>query len=168
MASMERGCLAAVLVGLVLLSGSCAVMAGVDLGTGASGSNGQRYDPAVLSGIMVFSLGVLAFCGYMLWRMVTRRPAGAADDAGRSEPPPRRTDADREREILRLAEHEHGRLTVTEVAARCDMTVAEAKAALDQLVRQQVAAIQVTQAGVLVYVFPGLLSDDDKAGAKDF
>jgi hypothetical protein len=32
----------------------------------------------------------------------------------------------------------------------------------------QVAVIQVTPTGVLVYVFPGLLSDDEKAQSKDF
>ena len=67
--------------------------------------------------------------------------------------------------MLRFAEAEHGRVTVPEVATSCDMTIAEAKATLDRLVTQQAATIQVTQAGVLVYVFPGFLSDDDKARA---
>jgi hypothetical protein len=48
------------------------------------------------------------------------------------------------------------------------MTIAEAKATLDRLVLQQAATIQVTQAGILVYVFPGFLSDDEKASATDF
>jgi hypothetical protein len=51
---------------------------------------------------------------------------------------------------------------------RCDLTIAEAKAELDRLAAAQVAQIQVTQNGVLVYVFPGFLSDEEKARAQDF
>ena len=58
--------------------------------------------------------------------------------------------------MLRLAEQEHGRVTVPEVAARCHMTIEEAKTELDRLVLHQVAEIQVTGSGVLVYVFPRL------------
>jgi hypothetical protein len=69
---------------------------------------------------------------------------------------------------LRLAEQEHGRVTIPEVAARCTMTFEESKTELDRLVLHQVAEIQVTASGVLVYVFPGFLSDKDKAGATEF
>jgi hypothetical protein len=156
---MERGCLVAILVGVILASGSCATMAGVDL---ANGGGESKTEPSVLVGIMVFSVGVLVACGSLLWRMLRPTPSGS----GASRPA--RTDADREREVLRLAEIEHGRLTVTETAARCDLTIAEAKEALDRLAAQQAAEIQVTQNGVLVYVFPGFLSDDDKSRARDF
>ena len=70
--------------------------------------------------------------------------------------------------MLRLAEIEHGRVTIPEVAARCTMTVEESKEELDRLVLNEVAEIQVTETGVLVYVFPGFLSDKDKARATDF
>lgn len=158
---MERGCLAAILIGVMLLSGTCVTMAGVDL---ANGGGSSKTEPSVLIGIMVFSAGVLAACGFLLWRMLRPTPSGSAPAASR----PPRTDADRERDVLKLAEIEHGRLTVTETAARCDMTIVEAKATLDRFVSLQVAEIHVTANGVLVYVFGGFLSDDDKSRARDF
>lgn len=57
---------------------------------------------------------------------------------------------------------------MAEVAARCDLTVSEAKALLDRFVLQEIAALHVTDSGVLVYVFSGFLSDDEKARAQDF
>jgi len=59
-------------------------------------------------------------------------------------------------------------VTVAEVAAHCRVTVTEAKTDLDRMVSQQVAQLLVTETGVLVYVFPGFLSDDEKARARDF
>jgi hypothetical protein len=84
------------------------------------------------------------------------------------EPPAPPSEADRERQVLRYAETEHGRLTVSEVAAGCDMTIAEAKSTLDRLVTLEAATIQVAESGILVYVFPGFLSDEDKTRAGDF
>ena len=161
---MERGCLVAILVAVVLGSGACVATAAVDLATG--GSN-DKTDPAVVTGIMVFSAGVMIACGYLLWRMLRPSSPGAGSVQAGASPVPR-TDADRERDVLRLAEVELGRLTVTETAVRCALTVAEAKETLDRLVTQQVAEIQVTPDGVLVYVFSGFLSDDDMSRARDF
>ena len=48
------------------------------------------------------------------------------------------------------------------------MTIEESKTELDRLVLNEVAEIQVTERGVLVYVFRGFLSDKDKARAGDF
>ena len=59
-------------------------------------------------------------------------------------------------------------MTVPEVAARCNMTIAEARATLDRMVLQEAATMQVTQDGILVYVFSGFLSDDEKSQATDF
>ena len=59
-------------------------------------------------------------------------------------------------------------MTVAEVAAHCRLTVTQSKTDLDRLVAQQVAELQVTEHGVLVYVFSGFLSDEDKASAHDF
>ena len=83
-------------------------------------------------------------------------------------PPPPQTDDERERSVLRFAESEHGRVTVAEVATGCNMSLADAKATLDRLVILDVSEIRVTQNGVLVYVFPGFLSDEEKAQATDF
>ena len=130
----------------------------------------------------------MAAGAYLAWRMLRPRPAaagaarpgaepaGPTDDgrrparrpASRERTAPPANAAERERRVLRLAELEHGRVTVPEVAARCTMTMEESKAELDRLVLDEVAEIQVTASGVLVYVFPGFLSDKDKARATDF
>lgn len=168
---MERGCLGAVGIGIVLVSGFFVAAALGDILSGGDGKTSM----GVLVGLLVFFGGLMAVGAYLAWRMF--RPRGASvganggaggDQAGsgrRTRPP---TDADRDRQVLRFAETEKGRVTVPEVAAHCDMTIAEAKATLDRLVLQQAATIHVTQAGVLVYVFPGFLSDEDKARATDF
>jgi len=164
---MERGCLGAVGIGIMLASAFFVATAVVESATGGDG----KTSPGVYAGLTVFFGGIFLVGAYLAWRAF--RPRGATvgaggsgqADSGRTQPP---TDADRERAVLRFAEQEHGRVTVPEVATNCDLTVAEAKATLDRLVLQQAATIQVTQAGILVYVFPGLLSDDEKADAKDF
>jgi hypothetical protein len=93
-----------------------------------------------------------------------------AEPATPPEPamPPELAAADPEHRVLLFAEWERGRLTLAETAAHCDLTVAEAKSILDRLVLHQVAALHVTDAGVLVYVFDGFLSDDEKARARGF
>jgi hypothetical protein len=157
---MERGCLGAVGIAIALGSAFFVATAAVELATGGDG----KTSPGVLAGLFIFFLGTAIAGGYLAWRMLrTARPAQAGSERARP-----RTDAERERRILQFAETEHGRVTVAEVAAHCDMTVSEAKVTLDRLVTQQVADIQVTDSGVLVYVFPGFLSDEDKACADDF
>ena len=161
---MERGCLTAVgamiaLVSAFFVAGGIVQLATGDTETPRDGSIGL---------IVVFGATFIAGA-YLIWRMVRKRPrAAGADDLLPEEPPAPPTEADRERTILRFAESEHGRVTIPEVAANCDMTIAEAKATLDRLVTLQAAAIQVTQSGVLVYVFPGFMTDEDKARAGDF
>jgi len=160
---MERGCLTA--VGLVTVLVSVFFVAGgiVQL---ATGDTETPRDGSV--GLIVVFGGTLIAGAYLIWRMVRRRPGGGTDDPLIEEPPAPPTEADRERRVLRFAETEHGRVTVPEVAASCDMTIAEAKATLDRLVTVEAAIIQVTDSGILVYVFPGFLSDADKAQASDF
>ena len=106
----------------------------------------------------------------------TDSPTGPTPTSRRDRPQPNQdepssppaTPAERELRVLHLAERRHGRLTVTEASAHCGLTIAESKAELDRLVAANVAEIQVTTAGVLVYAFPGFLSDEEKARATDF
>jgi hypothetical protein len=151
----------------------------------SSGGDGKTT-PGVYAGLIVFFGGLTAAGAFLTWRMLRPRPASSgvarpgAQHAGsgrRRQRPgapgeaataPAANAAERERRVLRLAERERGRVTVPEVAARCSMTFEEAKSELDRLVLHQVAEIQVTTGGVLVYVFPGFLSDRDKAAASDF
>ena len=62
--------------------------------------------------------------------------------------------------MLRLAEKEQGRVTVLEVAGRCDLTVDEAKAAAGPPgAAARSRELHVSEAGVLVYVFPASPGD---------
>lgn len=56
-------------------------------------------------------------------------------------------------EILRLAMQRQGRLTVVEVTSALALTGEEAKAALDDLERREVADLDFTEDGVLFYTF---------------
>jgi hypothetical protein len=185
---MERGLLAAAGIGMALVGG---LFFAYFVGEFASGGNG-RTEPPVYAGLIVFFGGMLATGLFLAWRMLRPRPTSSGDarpSAGPSSagsagagprgrgrsgqgpaspPAPPTSAAERERRVLRLAEQERGRVTVPEVASRCGMTIAEAKTELDRLVLHQVAEIQVTASGVLVYVFPGFLSDSEKARATDF
>ncbi len=162
---MVRGCLGVLGIGIALISAVFVVTAVVESITGGDG----KTSPGVYAGLIVF-FGIPMVGGAALawWMFRTRKSTAHGDGTGVPGGPPPRTEADIERLVLRLAEEEHGRLTVPETAVRCDMTIGEAKATLDHLVMMQVATIQVTGSGVLVYVFPGLMSDEEKAKATDF
>lgn len=56
-------------------------------------------------------------------------------------------------EILKLAMANQGRLTAVEVESRLALPAGEAKASLDKLVEREVADLEVTDDGVLVYTF---------------
>jgi hypothetical protein len=165
---MERGLLGALGIAIALVGGLFFVFFMTELASGGDG----KTQPGVYVGLIVFFGGVLAAGAYLGWRML--RPQPAASGASRpgsgqpGSPPPLTNAAERERRVQRLAEQEHGRVTVPEVAARCHMTIDESKTELDRLVLHQIAEIQVTASGVLVYVFPGFLSDEEKARATDF
>jgi hypothetical protein len=162
---MERGCLAAVGVASVLVSGFFVAGAVVEVASGGDG----KTQPAAYAALIAFFGGLLVAGAYLTWRMVHQRqesPAAARPAAERAAP--QRAEADRERRVLRVAQKEHGRVTIPEVATHCDMTIAEAKATLDRLVLSEVAEIRVTERGVLVYVFPGFLSEKEKESATDF
>jgi hypothetical protein len=183
---MERGLLGALGIFIALFCGLFAVMFTVEAATGGDG----KTSPGVYAGLIVFFAGGFVVGAYLAWRMfrsrppasgTTRpdarhpgrgtrsaRPTPAAESAEPAAEPAAAPAASPENRVLRFAEKEHGRVTIAEVAARCDLTVSEAKAILDGFVVQEVAALHVTDGGVLVYVFAGFLSDEDKARAEDF
>jgi hypothetical protein len=168
---MERGLLGATGIGMALVSGFFTAYFIGELVSGTS-----KNTPGTDVGLIVMFGGLLAVGVAMAWSAFFKRPSapgaarpgtgGAGGQAASPTRPP--TPAERERGILLLAERHHGRVTVPEVAAHCGLTIAEAKAELDRLVAARVADLQVTSGGVLVYVFPGFLSDDDKRHASDF
>jgi hypothetical protein len=167
---MERGIFGAIGIAIALVSGFFVAAAVVESATGGDG----KTSPGVYAGLIIFFGGLFLMGAYLAWRMLRPRGAssGASGASGSGQtfgwPASSPSDADRERRVLRIAEQEKGRVTVAEVATHCDMTIAEAKATLDRLVLQQAATIQATKAGVLVYVFPGFLSDEEKSSATDF
>jgi hypothetical protein len=58
-----------------------------------------------------------------------------------------------EAEILRLAMQQGGRLTVVEVATALALPPEAAKETLDSLAEREVADLEITDAGVIVYAF---------------
>jgi hypothetical protein len=71
-----------------------------------------------------------------------------------------------ESEILRLAMLQGGRLTTVEVASTLALQPEEAKATLDGLVTREVADLDITDAGVLVYTFHDAKHVGDKHSAR--
>lgn len=71
-----------------------------------------------------------------------------------------------EAEVLRLAREHAGRLTVVEVASDLAVTPETAKQVLDSLVTRQVADLEVTDSGVLVYSFYDVRHLSEKPGAR--
>ena len=182
---MGRGLLGALSIVMSLFGGLFFVLF---VGTFASGGDGKTEAP-VYVGLIVFFGGMTAAGLFLAWRIfrpvaasfgTTRPGTGATGSAprpayrptpahppGPNRPAPPANAAERERRVLRLVEEEHGRVTIPEVAVRCGMTIEESKLELDRMVLHGVAQIHMTENGVLVYVFSGFMSDDEKAQARD-
>ncbi|GAK51603.1 TM2 domain protein [Candidatus Moduliflexus flocculans] len=62
-----------------------------------------------------------------------------------------------EAKILRLARNFHGRLTPLELAANSSLSLEEADNVLENIVRRGYANMEVSDAGSIVYEFPGFL-----------
>jgi hypothetical protein len=168
---MERGLLGATGIGMALVSGFFTAYFVGDLA-----SSTPENTPGIDVGLVIMFGGLLAVGVAMAYWAFFKRPSasgaarpGTGGTGGQDAAPTRpATPAEREHRVLLLAEQHHGRVTVPEVAAHCGLTIAEAKAELDRLAAAQVADLQVTSGGVLVYVFSGFLSDEDKRHATDF
>ena len=71
-----------------------------------------------------------------------------------------------EAEILRLAAHRGGKLTVVEVVSELAVEPDTAKQALDALLGQSLAEIELTDSGVLVYTFYDIQHLAEKRASK--
>ena len=71
-----------------------------------------------------------------------------------------------EAEVLRLAGRHAGRLTAVEVAGELAVSPAAAEEALHALALRKVADLQITDSGVLVYVFHDVLHAPEKDQAR--
>ena len=72
-----------------------------------------------------------------------------------------------EAEVLRIARAHKGKLTIVEIVTELAITSEEAQAAVDSLVRQQVADIEVTDSGVLVYAFHDIKHLPEKRSSRN-
>lgn len=71
-----------------------------------------------------------------------------------------------EKQILAIAARFNGRISPEEISMHSDLSLAQAKAQLDQMVQNNLAQQLITEKGVIIYAFAGLMHPDDKAGAK--
>lgn len=69
-------------------------------------------------------------------------------------------------EVLRLAGQHDGRLTVVEVVTELAVPPETAKEALDRLMTRDLAELEVTESGVLVYVFGDVRDLAEKANSR--
>jgi predicted DNA-binding transcriptional regulator len=72
-----------------------------------------------------------------------------------------------EAEVLRIARAHNGKLTIVEIVTDLAITPEEAQTAVDSLVRQQVADIEVTDSGVLVYTFYDIKHLPEKQSSRN-
>ena len=115
-------------------------------------------ETGILVGLLVFFSGTAATGGWFAKRMLgARRASGPAPVSA----------AEIERTVLAEAKSGGGRLTVTELAANTDLSLAEAEAILEKLCHTGIAQMRFTDDHQPVYAFPGLMSTAEKAQAKD-
>lgn len=152
-------------VGIALLGAGLLGSAGVGLVTGGDGETNHVGLIAIFGAMTWWGLQIAwpelaprpLARRLLAWRESRHGPVAEPTDPAALEA------AERERRILALAEKEQGRVTVLEVAGRCDLTADEAKSLLDGLVLRKVAELHVSDDGVLVYVFPALLPGPGRA-----
>lgn len=71
-----------------------------------------------------------------------------------------------ESEILRIARVHQGKLTLVEIVSDLAISTDEAKAAADSLVHKEIADLEITDSGVLVYTFYDLRHLHEKSSAR--
>ncbi len=70
--------------------------------------------------------------------------------------------------ILRTAKKNNGIATPSEVALEGRITTDEAKRYLEQLASKGYADVRVTKSGLVVYVFPEFISDEEEENLEDY
>lgn len=94
--------------------------------------------------------------------LVTGRMRGGAVGARRDELRQQTLEA----ELLRLAGRRGGRLTIVEAVGELAITPEDAKQALDALAVRGLADFEVTDSGIVVYVFHDVQNLGDKAESR--
>ena len=116
------------------------------MGLGFARSDASLAAPATL-GALLIAVVLPAVAGLAL--LTGRLEWGAGSRSRREELRANTIEA----EILRMATQQQGKLTAVEVATALALPVEQAKAALDALVSREVAELEITDAGVIVYAF---------------
>ena len=147
----------------------CTTMTVVAIGDLIGG--GSATSNSVLVGLVVFFGGLTAFSGIGAARLL-RSPATATTTTtmGSTVPPVVNVagiDIALEARILGMAAQHAGRVTATEVALGCGVSMDAAAAALDQLCVRGHADLAVTPDGAAVYIVKGFLSDHEKQQAQE-
>jgi hypothetical protein len=96
--------------------------------------------------------------------MLIRRGGGGGGKLGARREELRRETL--QSEMLRLAKEHHGRITIVEAVAALGITPDEAKEALDGLALRDIAEHEVTDSGVIVYVFRDVERLGEKSQSK--
>ena len=126
---------------------------------GFLGSTASIGTPATIAALLI-TVGLPAAAGVALAASHVRR---GSKFARRKEELRRQTV---ESEILRLAGQHRGRLTAVEVASEVAVSPEEAKEALDSLVAREMAELEITESGLIVYAFGDVQRLSEKARAK--
>jgi hypothetical protein len=122
-------------------------------------SNAEPGAPATIAALLV-TIALPALGGIAL---LTKRFRGSGRLAERREMLRQQT---YESEILRLAAQRQGRLTVVELVTEFAITPEKANELLESLMVRQLADVEVTDSGVVVYVFHDVKNLGDKPRAR--
>lgn len=68
--------------------------------------------------------------------------------------------------ILQFAQQHNGKLTIVEVVAGLGLTPEQGQRAIDRLMKAQLAELEVTDSGTLVYTFPDIQALPEKANSQ--
>lgn len=115
--------------------------------------------PAALFGLLIaVALPAAGGVALVTGRLSGRRSSGARRDELRQQT--------LEAELLRLAGRRGGKLTIVEAVGELAISPEDAKQALDALAVRGLADFEVTDSGIVVYVFHDVRNLDDKSGSR--
>ncbi len=72
-----------------------------------------------------------------------------------------------ERIILQMISRKLGKITPIEIAAETPWSIDESKAFLDKMKKQGHCSVELTNSGEILYVFSGLVTDEEKETSQD-
>ena len=119
-------------------------------------------DPRALSTIVALGIGAGLPAGGGMW-LLARHFGGRRRIGHRREQLRRDTI---EAEVLKMAARNDGRLTAVEVSGELALAPATAEEVLNGLMTRELAEIEVTDSGLLVYTFHDVRSLSETASAK--